>query len=776
MPIALRGTPQSAASGTGGQTGAVSVPTGIVNGDFMLARVAGWGDGTTGPSAPVNPSGWTLIGNAVSGAGGTDVNFSWYYRVAASEPASYTFSVGATGSKNYDFEIVAFSGVDTSNPFNLTSLSAHGTSATATSADLGSTSKDGCWHVLAFESFSTSTGTISGYTEDDSFDLAAATSWHKQISPPGATGAQNMALSSSSGWVAWAAALQPGLTSVPVPLPSPIQQFPAFGTEALYRRFDPPVLPMAYYCYPADSVGPAADSVPVRFWAGLGTRPGTDTTGPASDTLAAAQALTRAFTESVGAASDTLVRLFVGLRAPSETFGPATDSAPVRAFIGTRAETEIIGPSADSLVRNAAPMVATETVGPAADAAPVRAFAGFGIRPTTDAVGPASDVASPRTSLSRSVSDSLSAAADALVRFWAGTGVRPGTDAVGPAGDVPARTWVGARSDADSVGPASDVLVASQALVRAVADTLSAASDAATRVINFLRRPTDIVGPPTDAPARQGVFSRASGTETIGPAADTAPARAGSYGRTGVDTVGPASDTVSRPLVLLRVVADALTGAADGVARLLAGSRAPAETLTTSDTASRQDQAARRPAETVGPASDVPVAAQALLRSATEALSAAVDGVSRLLRGSRSSTDAVGPASDSPARLYGPLRALAEALTTIDSTVRAWVGARGPADAPGPASDSLVRNAGRTVTEVVGPATDAMTRVARMLRSLADVVGAARDSVLGKGKGQGIVGAHDWAARTTGAHDVAAATTGAHDQLAPSVGAHDWEA
>lgn len=70
----------------------INVPTGTANGDFLLMVVT-----DSNPVTWTQPSGWTLIGNAADA--GNDDNFaSAYWRIASSEPGSYTVSLSSATS------------------------------------------------------------------------------------------------------------------------------------------------------------------------------------------------------------------------------------------------------------------------------------------------------------------------------------------------------------------------------------------------------------------------------------------------------------------------------------------------------------------------------------------------------------------------------------------------------------------------------------------------------------------------------------------------------
>ena len=129
----------------------VNVPAGTVDGDVMIAAVT-FRPCTAGGGSPCTvsltaPLGWTLVTpgtntinqTAGGGTGGTGHRVFVYSRVAASEPASYTWTIGGTPvHSGAAGGIVSFSGVDTASPI-VTSLgqapTGNATSHTATQID-----------------------------------------------------------------------------------------------------------------------------------------------------------------------------------------------------------------------------------------------------------------------------------------------------------------------------------------------------------------------------------------------------------------------------------------------------------------------------------------------------------------------------------------------------------------------------------------------------------------------------------------------------------------
>lgn len=140
--IALRGT-SSAISSSASVT--VNRPTGVVSGDILIANIGGYCDGCTQTSA--SSSGWTVIA-------GTNIErgrATLLYKIAgASEPANYAFAV-TTGSTRTAAAIVAFSGVNTTTPFDVTPPTAWTTATNTTINNLPSiTTVNAGAAVLAF--------------------------------------------------------------------------------------------------------------------------------------------------------------------------------------------------------------------------------------------------------------------------------------------------------------------------------------------------------------------------------------------------------------------------------------------------------------------------------------------------------------------------------------------------------------------------------------------------------------------------------------------------
>lgn len=111
----------------------VAVPAGTVNGDVMIMVI------NSRDNAPQStPTGWTRIGTQLNN--GTGLTTSIFYRVANSEPASYT---PITTAVSHCLGISSFSGVNTANPINTfsqrTNLSSSTITATAVTPSVANT-------------------------------------------------------------------------------------------------------------------------------------------------------------------------------------------------------------------------------------------------------------------------------------------------------------------------------------------------------------------------------------------------------------------------------------------------------------------------------------------------------------------------------------------------------------------------------------------------------------------------------------------------------------
>jgi hypothetical protein len=120
VAVAFRQT--ASASATTVSSIAVNVPSGTVDGDIMVAVIM-----AAAASHTITCTGWTVLDAQTSSGPST----ATLYRVAAGEPASYTFSWTGGSSANVSGMISSYSGGKISNPID-THVAWHRTASTVT--------------------------------------------------------------------------------------------------------------------------------------------------------------------------------------------------------------------------------------------------------------------------------------------------------------------------------------------------------------------------------------------------------------------------------------------------------------------------------------------------------------------------------------------------------------------------------------------------------------------------------------------------------------------
>jgi len=115
----------------------LSVPSGVQDGDLLIAFLVVNGSG----NLPGLPSGWNSI-DAISATGPSARS---YYRVASSEPASYSFSITSNDSAGV---MVSYTGANTASPIDKHSAFNRLTGGTTATATGVTTDKDGCMLVF----------------------------------------------------------------------------------------------------------------------------------------------------------------------------------------------------------------------------------------------------------------------------------------------------------------------------------------------------------------------------------------------------------------------------------------------------------------------------------------------------------------------------------------------------------------------------------------------------------------------------------------------------
>lgn len=137
MAIAFRAA--ASATGVGVSSLVVNVPTGTQNNDVMVAVIEA---GTSNPNIINTPTGWTLLNSQTASP-----NVRTYWRVASSEPASYTWTFNTT-TYNVSGIIASYSGTATSSQINQHAAFTAGTSTTTITAASVTTTVAGCMLVF----------------------------------------------------------------------------------------------------------------------------------------------------------------------------------------------------------------------------------------------------------------------------------------------------------------------------------------------------------------------------------------------------------------------------------------------------------------------------------------------------------------------------------------------------------------------------------------------------------------------------------------------------
>lgn len=160
MALAFRAA-SSIATGSSASSLTVNVPAGVQNNDILLAQVM-----LGSSQAVTTPAGWTLLAGPLADYTTSSVNAYVFWRVASSEPASYTFSF--SGSANSVGCMLAYSGGDPSDPIDDIQTAVDSSLSTSHNASAVTTSRGGNLIVVLWGGFESNDFTWtppSGMTE-----------------------------------------------------------------------------------------------------------------------------------------------------------------------------------------------------------------------------------------------------------------------------------------------------------------------------------------------------------------------------------------------------------------------------------------------------------------------------------------------------------------------------------------------------------------------------------------------------------------------------------
>ena len=163
--IAFRAAgPQS--SGTGASITA-TIPAGVQSGDFAVLVIAGRPTNTTQPSAP---TGWTLRSSSLREVGANDLKIMTFYRVLGASNPNPVVSLPSAWQGNaagMSAQIVVWSGVNTTTPFDVADVTGNAAAATQWTPPAITTATNGARIVSVVatsDDNALSVGTAQGFT------------------------------------------------------------------------------------------------------------------------------------------------------------------------------------------------------------------------------------------------------------------------------------------------------------------------------------------------------------------------------------------------------------------------------------------------------------------------------------------------------------------------------------------------------------------------------------------------------------------------------------
>lgn len=203
---------------TSQNSGTVTAPSGVANGDFLIAFVTVYDDVNT---VLTQPSGWTLRGDQDSGTSGNHVTITvWTKDAGGSEPGSYTWS--SNSGAYMDILCLAYSAMHASAFDVIQASSGEGVSTTYSATGITTTVANELLLVACSTYFGAS-NIISGMTQRAESESGAVRVMEETIASAGATGSRGTDLfAGTDDFVAFAVGLKPagGVTPITLPLVS----------------------------------------------------------------------------------------------------------------------------------------------------------------------------------------------------------------------------------------------------------------------------------------------------------------------------------------------------------------------------------------------------------------------------------------------------------------------------------------------------------------------------------------------------------------------------
>lgn len=189
----------------------LSRPSGIADGDLMVAIVERDDGAVNVILSP--PSGWTVADTFDSGNGTVGSNL--VYKIASSEPTSWTFSVN--NGSIYGVALMSYRNVASSQP-DVTLQRGSGTANTEEAPATASTPSSGCYEVVLYTDWSSNPSftTPTGFTQRvlDQGNAALGIYDNGPLTPTGALAAVDMFENNAANWVAYHFIVSPSTTGV----------------------------------------------------------------------------------------------------------------------------------------------------------------------------------------------------------------------------------------------------------------------------------------------------------------------------------------------------------------------------------------------------------------------------------------------------------------------------------------------------------------------------------------------------------------------------------
>lgn len=178
----------SADLGSPGATQAVTLPTGTVSGDIVVA-VLGSGRASAACGSWTAPAGWTAVGSLLDQANGAS-HISLQVWRAAGSIANLTFTkVGTVASLGW--LLASFTGVDTTTPIDATGTANSSVTSVATlTTNAVTVATSQAWHCIAFGDWLGGTFSATGFTnqENAAVNESAALLYNTTAKSTGSTG------------------------------------------------------------------------------------------------------------------------------------------------------------------------------------------------------------------------------------------------------------------------------------------------------------------------------------------------------------------------------------------------------------------------------------------------------------------------------------------------------------------------------------------------------------------------------------------------------------